>query len=412
MSDHPPVVARFLRYVRIDTTSDPSSTAAPSTERQKDLGRLLEAELRALGLEGVEMDAHGYVFATLPRIGASRTTVALLAHLDTSPDAPGANVQPIVHPPYEGGAVTFPADPSLALDPKRQPALLRHLGHNLITSDGSTLLGSDDKAGVAVLMQLAEDLVHATDPRPELRFCFTIDEEIGRGVDHLRLDRLGAHVAYTFDGSDVDALDVETFNAAEAVFSVAGVGVHPGYARGVMVNALRIAAAFIAGLPEAEAPETTDGRLGYYHPHGMTAADVTTAEVRVLLRDFDAEGLERRKAYLEALAEALRRRHPAARITLSIRDQYKNMRTYIEGVDARAIAFAHAAAAGLGMTLREEAVRGGTDGARLSELGVPTPNIFNGGFDYHSRFEWNTVQNLERTLRYAHALVRRWGEHG
>lgn len=414
----PPVAARFLRYVRIDTQSDPASETVPSTEKQKDLGRLLVDELRALGVRDAHLDAHGYVFGTIPStLPESRTAdvpvLALLAHLDTAPDAPGAGVTPVVHRNYDGGVLALPGDPAVRLDPARQPALRDHVGHDLITSDGTTLLGSDDKAGVAVLMQLAEDLLQDRAlPCPTLRLCFTIDEEIGRGVDHLDLDVLGADVAYTLDGSGTGTLCVETFHAAEARVLVEGVTVHPGYAKDVMVNAVRILADLVAALPAAEAPETTDGRAGYFHPHALAVGDVARAEVQILLRDFTEEGLERRKAFLVRLVETLRLKHPKARVACEIKDQYKNMRAYIEATDPRAVAFAFGAAREMGLPLREEIVRGGTDGARLSEKGLPTPNVFNGGYDYHSRFEWNTVQNLEQSLAYTKALVRYWAEHG
>lgn len=407
----PAVAERFLRYVQIDTQSDPASDAVPSTERQKDLSRLLVDELRSLGLDDAGMDAAGYVYATLPgTAGPGLPVLGLVAHVDTSPDAPGANVRPRIHPSYDGGVIELA--PGVALDPARQPALRDHVGHDLITSDGTTLLGSDDKAGVAILMQLAADLREDPTPRPPVRLLFTVDEEIGRGVDALDVERFGADVAYTIDGSGIDTLYAETFNAAEATVTVEGVGVHPGYAKGVLVNAARIVAEFVAALPPDEAPETTDGRAGYYHPHTLTAGDVTRAGVRILLRDFDADGLEHRKVFLERLAERLRARHPGASIELSIRDSYRNMRGYIDDVDPRVVTFALAAGEAAGRPLRQEVVRGGTDGARLSEMGIPTPNVFNGGHDYHSVFEWNTVQNLEAALAYTKTLVHYWGAHG
>lgn len=414
----PPVAERFLRYVQIDTQSDPKSETVPSTEKQKDLGRLLAEEMRAMGVEDVEMDEYGYVFGTIPtNVPADRAArlpvIGLLAHLDTSPDEPGANVKPVIHPNYQGGVIELPGDPTVRLDPARQPALLKCIGHDLITSDGTTLLGSDDKAGVAILMQLAEDLLRNPDlPRPTLRICFTIDEEIGRGVDHLDLKKLGVDVAYTLDGSDVDTVYAETFNAAEAIIRVKGVMVHPGYAKNVMVNAVRILAEMIAALPQAEAPETTEDREGYIHPHNISAGDATSAEALFILRDFSWEGLERRKNYMRALTDLFRLRYPKAEITLDIRDQYKNMRSYIEEKDRRVLDFLFETARTMGFELGLEVIRGGTDGSRLSEMGIPTPNIFDGGHDYHSRFEWNTVQNLERSLAFTTALAGYWAEHG
>ena len=301
----------------------------------------------------------------------------------------------------------------MTLDPARQPALLDHLGHDLITSDGTTLLGSDDKAGVAVLMHLAEDLLHDRSlPCPTLRLCFTIDEEIGRGVEKLDLGTLGADVAYTLDGSSTGTIASETFSAAEAVVTVEGVMVHPGYAKDIMVNAVRIVAELIAALPATEAPETTAGRAGYIHPHTLTTGDAARAGVQLILRDFTEEGLQRRKELVIHLVDLLRLKYPKSLISLEIKDQYKNMRAYIEQTDPRVMTFAHAAARTIGLNLEDQLVRGGTDGSRLSERGLPTPNIFNGGHDYHSKFEWNTVQNLELSLSYTKALVRYWAEHG
>jgi len=407
----PPVAARFWRYVQIDTTSDPSSDTTPSTERQKVLGQLLVDELRALGLLDADMDAHGYVYATVPaRESAPEAPVlALLAHLDTSPDAPGADVIPVLHEAYDGEPLPLPGDTSVVLDPEQQPALKDHIGHDLITSDGTTLLGSDDKAGVAILMQLAADLLNdRSRPCPTVRLCFTVDEEIGRGVEKLDLDRLGADVAYTLDGSGRDTLYTETFNAAEATITVEGVAVHPGYAKDVMVNAARIAGQLVAQLPPNEAPESTAGRDGYFHPHTIRESTTQQASVRILLRDFTDQGMARRKAYLENLVAMLQTQHPRATVTLAIEDQYRNMGHYIQDTDPRTIGLAHRAAAAIGIDLQESIIRGGTDGARLSEMGLPTPNVFNGGHDYHSCFEWNTVQNLTHALRYTHALVEAW----
>ena len=417
----PPVAERFCRYAEVWTTSDPASDSFPSTERQRDLGRLLVDELAALGLDAHE-DHWGYVFATVPSPlpadqASALPVVGLAAHLDTSPDAPGRGVRPHVHPAYDGGAVGFVGAPDLALDADRQPALAAHVGHDLITSDGTTLLGSDDKAGVAVLVQLAADLARSDEDarqrgerpaaRPTLRLLFTPDEEVGRGTDRLDLDRWGADLGYTIDGGPVDTLNVETFNAAEAVVTVEGVGVHPGYAKGVMVNAARVAAAFVAGLDDDPAPETTAGREGYLHPHTVEGT-TEQATVRVLLRDFTDAGMDAKRERVRRLAAEVGERFGAA-VSVEVTESYRNMRRYIEDVDPRAIAVAVEAGRAQGVELATEPVRGGTDGARLSEKGVPTPNVFTGGHDFHSVFEWNTVQNLERTLAYVHALVRQWG---
>lgn len=413
----PPIARRFIRYTQIDTQSDPASDTVPSTEKQKNLARLLVDELLEIGLTDAHMDDHGFVFATLDgtlpenTLGAT-PVISLLAHMDTAPDESGADVRPVIHPVYDGSIIQLPGDPSVTLDPKRQPALLNHVGETLISSDGTTLLGSDDKAGIAVLVQLAADLMTDTLPRPTIRLCFTIDEEIGRGVDHLDLDVLGAEVAYTLDGGGIDTISFETFNAAAATVTVTGRSVHPGYAKGVLVNAIRILGDLIVSLPPDEAPETTEDREGYYHPHTMSSGDVTSASVQIILRDFSEEGMAARKRSIENMVQKLRAKYPGANINMEMHDQYKNMRSYIENKDDRAVAFAFRAAEEMDLRLNEEIVRGGTDGSKLSERGLPTPNIFNGGYDYHSRFEWNTVENMERSLAFTKQLVRYWGEHG
>jgi tripeptide aminopeptidase len=413
----PPVAARFTRYVRIDTTSDPDSDATPSTARQLDLCRLLVEELRGMGIGDAEMDAAGVVYATVPGTVPEAPVVALCAHVDTSPDAPGAGVRPLVHAAWSGAPFALPGDPSSVFDPSDDPELAACVGHDLLTSDGTTLLGSDDKAGVAVIMQLAADLLagdaaaraagSAPPSRPTLRLLFTPDEEIGRGADPVDLTRLAAHVGYTLDGSGVDRLNAETFNAAEAVITVEGVGVHPGYAKGILVNALRVVAHVVSLLPSDEAPETTDGRDGFFHPHTLTG-EAERATLRILLRDFSDDGLERRRVLVRDAAAQAEAAFPGARVTVEIRESYRNMAVYIDAVDPRAVSVALAAGRHLGIDMALDPVRGGTDGARLSERGLPMPNVFTGGHAFHSRREWNTVQNLARSLAYTHTLVAAW----
>jgi tripeptide aminopeptidase len=408
-----PLIDRFLRYVRVDTQADPESNSVPSTLKQKDLGAMLVSELHEVGLTEALMDSSGYVFATLPAKGRTTgPTLALFAHLDTAPDAPGAGVTPIIHAAWDGSVIALPGDPAVTIDPARQPALLRHIGEDLITSDGTTLLGSDDKAGVAILMQIAEDWEDQAGPLPKTQLCFTIDEEIGRGVDHLDVDALAADIGYTIDGSGIDTISFETFNAAAARITVQGVAVHPGYAKGVLVNAIRILAEIVTELPADQAPETTSDREGFFHPHTVSGGGADAGTLQVILRDFTEEGMEARKAILRRIVQRVAHRYPGADITLEIEDQYRNMRSYIESKDPRASTFAIAAAAEIGIDLTPELVRGGTDGSRLSEMGLPTPNIFNGGHDYHSCFEWNTVQSLEHSLKFVKRLLGYWGRNG
>lgn len=443
LTELPPVADRFLRYVQIDTQSDPDSDSVPSTKAQLRLGELLSDELREMGAADVELDRNGYVYATVPgryggedprrrsgggngkddeRGGRSEPddplpVIALLAHQDTSPDEPADGVQPQVHVDYDGGPIDLAGDGSVVLDPEEDSALGDHAGHDLITGDGTTLLGSDDKAGIAIIMQLAERLLSETDssgergsaPRPTVRICFTVDEEIGRGVDHLDLDTLGADVAYTLDGGGCDVLYTETFFAAEARLGVEGETVHPGYAKNRMVNALRIVSEFTCALPEGESPERTDEREGYFYPHRTRAADPRRAEVHVLLRDFTPEGLHRRKELIRRQVAALEARYPRAAFDLEIEDQYENMGVYIEEIEPRVVTVAQRAADSMGIDLRLDHVRGGTDGSRLSARGLPTPNVFTGGHAFHSRKEWNTVQNLRRALAFSEELIYAWG---
>jgi tripeptide aminopeptidase len=407
----PPVASRFVRYVRVDTQADAGSHSVPTSAGQLELARMLEGELADLGLEA-EMTPQGYVYARVPpRDASGAPRLGLVAHVDTSPDEPGGPVRPLIHPAYDGSVIQLPGDPSVTLDPARQPALAEHVGHDLISSDGTTLLGSDDKAGVAIIMQSIEEILRSDTPRPELCVLFTVDEEVGRGVDHVDLERFGAEVAYTVDGGGVGGIYAETFNASEAVVTVRGVSVHPGYAYGVLVNAVSIIAEIVAGLPRDEAPDTTRHREGYFFPHTISHGDVSRASVQILLRDFEEAGLARRKTLVTRLARQAMRRHPGASIDVEFRDSYRNMRTYIAERDERVVSFAMEVARQQGIRADLRIVRGGTDGARLSELGIPTPNLFTGGHDFHSRFEWNTVQNLETAQRYLVSLIAHWAAH-
>ena len=411
--DLPGVARRFLRYVQIDTQSQHGTGKTPSTDKQRILSELLGKELGELGLDS-EVDRYGYVYARLPASPGAEAApaLALLAHVDTSPDEPGGPVQPLVHRNYDGSTITLEGDESISLDPERSPALLEHIGHDLITSDGTTLLGSDDKAGVAIIMQAVEDIVTNPDlARPPLRICFTVDEEIGEGVDKLDLDKLDAKVAYTIDGGPIGQVDTATFNASEAVIDIEGIMCHPGTAKNVMANAMTIACELVAGLPSHEAPETTDKDEGYICPYSMQG-DIARAQVRLLLRDFSKCGLARRKQMLEHMVTAMHLKFPRARLAIAFEDSYSNMREWIDSIEPRAVTFAVAAGDLVDMPITQTSVRGGTDGARLSELGVPTPNLFTGGYDYHSRFEWNTVQNLETSLAYLKAVLQVWARQG
>jgi tripeptide aminopeptidase len=403
------VLARFLRYVVIDTQASVESTGYPSSAKQLDLSRLLVEELRAIGLADVELTEHGYVFATLPGTVADAPTVGLIAHVDTSPDAPGMGVQPIVHRAYGGGPIRLPGDPTQVLDPAELPSLAARVGHDIVTSDGTTLLGADDKAGIAEIVAAAAYLARDTAPRAALRVAFTVDEEVGRGTDHFDLDRFGADFAYTFDGSGLGELEIETFSADQLKLTIRGVGVHPGTAKGRMVNAIKLLSDVVAALPrDALSPETTEGREGFVHP-GRITGSASSATLVLIARDHDDTKLGEHVALVRRLAEEVVSREPQASFELEVEEQYRNMRGALDR-HPEIVAAAEAAIRRAGVEPVHSIIRGGTDGARLTERGLPTPNLFTGGQDYHSLREWASVQDMAAAAATAVELVRLWGE--
>jgi tripeptide aminopeptidase len=406
----PDVLDRFLRYVRIDTQSRRDRTSSPSTPGQLDLGRMLVTELHAAGLEDAQLNEHGYVLATLPgnrdRDGDGQA-IGLIAHIDTSPDAPGRGVEPIVHRSYDGGVLELPRDGTV-LDPVAMPELAGKTGHDIVSSSGDTLLGADDKAGVAEIMAgVAHLAAHPELPRPTLRVAFTPDEEIGEGASLFDIERFGARCAYTLDGSEVGELQDETFSAIEAILTVRGVEVHPGQATGKLVNALRLAARIVSALPaDTLTPETTAGREGFIHPYELTGTPAR-AEVRFIVRDFDDEQLERHVSLLERTAREVVAGEPRARLEFAAREQYRNMRRYVSTAP-RVTDAAEAAIRAEGIEPIRRPIRGGTDGSRLSEMGLPTPNIFTGGHEYHSVREWASVQDMAAAAAVVVRLAEVW----
>jgi tripeptide aminopeptidase len=401
---------RFLRYVRIDTQADPTSSTVPSTAKQLELSRLLVAELHELGLDDAELDDHGYVLATLPAtVDRPTPTIALLAHVDVAYDAPADNVQPQVVR-YEGGRLPLPGDPAVALDPEISPLLADHVGHELVTSDGTTLLGADNKAGVAEIMTAVDHLLqHPELEHGPIRICFTRDEEVGKGVEKLDLDRLGADAAYTIDGSTLGQIEDETFSALEAFVVFTGVAVHPGSAKGRLVNAGKIAADFIASLPRGRlSPETTEGRAGYVHPWS-TVGEQERATVRLLLRDFDRDLLAEHEQLVRRLAEEAVAAYPGARVGIDVVEQYLNMKEYLRD-HPRVVQAAEEAVRRAGFEPTLTFVRGGTDGAVLSARGLPTPNIFTGGDDFHSRHEWICVADMGAAVATIVHVAQIWAE--
>jgi tripeptide aminopeptidase len=401
---------RFCRYVRVDTQADEQSKTYPSTPGQRELGLLLVEELRALGLRDAAADEHGIVLATVPStIGASAPTIAWIAHLDTSPETSGKNVRPVVHRGYDGKDIVLPGDPSKVIKVAETPELATLKGKTLITTDGTTLLGSDDKSGVAVIVEAAAHLV-AT-PRiahGPIRICFTCDEEIGQGVDHLDLKKLGAHVGYTLDGGGQGEIDGETFSADLAVVTIAGINIHPAIARDKMVNAVRLAGAFLDRLPrQALSPETTADRDGFLHPYRIEGG-VAETTIRILLRDFETPRLAERADLLRTIARLVQAEHPRARIEVVVTPQYRNLADGLKK-EPRALAFAEEAMRRAGLEPRRTIVRGGTDGSRLTELGLPTPNLSTGEHNLHSPLEWTCLEEMVTAVRVLVELAQVWG---
>lgn len=404
------LLERFLRYVRVDTTAREGANVYPSSPGQLELGRLLLAELRGLGLEA-HQDEHGLVLATVQGNAAGEVpAIVFNAHLDTSPETTGAGVKPQVWPNYNGQDLVLPADPSKVLRVAENPELASLAGCTLITTDGTTLLGADDKAGVAVIMEAAARLCEAPDLiHGPVRFLFTCDEEIGRGVDYVDVQGLRAAACYTLDGHGTGEIDVETFSADLAVVTIRGVNIHPSIAKGRMVNAVRAAADFLARLPRDRlAPECAEGREGFLHPY-VASGGVAEVALRILLRDFETPALAEYASLLESAATATQAAYPGCQITLDIRPQYRNMR---EGLarEPRAVAYAEEAMRRVGRAPRRTIVRGGTDGARLTELGLPTPNLSTGEHNPHSVLEWTSLEEMEEAVQVVLALCAVWAE--
>ncbi len=408
---------RFLRYARIDTQSAEDAPRVPSTRKQLDLARLLLAELKGLGVKRARLDAHGYVMATIPSnlppghpAFGKVARVGLIAHLDTSPSASGAGVKPRVFT-YRGGDIRLSGNREVVIRARENPELKKQVGKRIVTSDGTTLLGADDKAGVAAIMTLAAQLAGLEAPlHGEVQLAFTPDEEVGRGTAHFDLARFAADVAYTFDGGTLGELNKETFSADGATITVHGRNIHPGEAKGVMVNALRALADVIVRLPRELSPERTEGHQGFIHPHAATGEEAL-ASVKLLLRDFDVAGLKRQKRLLEGILREVRPLHPGARLVLEVKASYRNMRDRLAQVPEVTGALEEATRRA-GVKPRWVPIRGGTDGSRLTAMGLPTPNVFAGGQNFHGPTEWLAVEGLEKAVLTGRHLVEVWVELG
>jgi len=400
---------RLLRYVRIDTQSYEKGTTSPSTQEQLDLLRLLEEEAVSIGAHDVRLTEYGALLATIPAtVEGDAPCIALLAHVDTAPAYSGTGVKPIVHRRYSGGDIVLPDDPHVVLSPDALPYLAAKRGDDIVTASGTTLLGADDKAGVAIIMTVARHLLGNPQlPHGKIRIAFTPDEEIGRGV-HGSLPRdLGADLAYTLDGADLGEVVYETFSADKADVHVEGVSIHPGQAKGKLVNALHLAAKIVATLPHITlTPETTDGREGFIHLYQMSGT-ASAANLHFIVRDFELDALERHGELIRQVCAAVQATEPRARITCTTAPQYRNMRYWLE-TDVRPVALAREACTQLGITPICVPIRGGTDGSRLTEMGIPTPNLFTGMQNIHGPQEWISVQDMARAAEVCVKLAELW----
>lgn len=405
------VTERFLRYVTIDTQSDPESPSSPSTEKQKDLGRVLVTELKAMGVADAHLDDYGYVYATIPANTDKKVPViCFCSHMDTSPDVTGKDVKPQMVKNYRGGDITLPGDTTQVIRFNEHPALKNQIGNDIITTDGTTLLGADNKAGVAEIMDAAHFFINNPDVKHgTIKILFTPDEEIGRGVDNVDIKKLGADFGYTMDGESAGSVEDETFSADGATITITGVSAHPGYAKGKMEHAIKIAAAIVERLPkEGCSPETTSGKQGFLHPVGIEGA-LEQATLSFIVRDFTEEGLKEKEVLLETIVKDVMKDFPRSAYKFEVREQYRNMKQVIDR-HPHILEYAIEAIRRTGLRPMRTAIRGGTDGSRLSFMGLPCPNIFAGEHAFHSRLEWVSRQDMEKAVQTIVHLAMIWEE--
>lgn len=402
---------RFLTYVQIDTQSDPSSASCPSTAKQKDLGNLLVKELHEMGIKDAEIDEFGYVYATIPSNSDKEVPViCFCSHMDTSPDCSGNGVKPIIHPNYQGQDLILPDDPSQVIRKDEHPDLQFQIGNDIITASGTTLLGADNKAGIAEIMDAANFLItHPEVKHGEIKILFTPDEEIGRGVDKVDMKKLGADVAYTIDGETLGSLENETFSADGAVLTVRGVSAHPGFANGKMENAIKIASEIVSVLPKDRlSPESTNGNEGFIHPVSIKG-HVEEAEIEFIIRDFNDDELKKHGRILELIAEEVLQGYPNSSFKITIKEQYRNMKQVLDQYP-RIVDYAKKALKRAGLEPKLQSIRGGTDGSRLSFMGLPCPNLFAGEHAFHSKHEWVSVQDMQKAVETIVHLAMIWEE--
>jgi tripeptide aminopeptidase len=407
------VEERFLRYVQIDTTADPAATSFPSSEKQKDLSRLLVEELKALGIADAETDQWGYVYATVPAT-SERTDIPVIcfcSHMDTAPDCSGTGVKPIVHRNYDGSPITLPDDDSQVITTDKHTYLKEKIGDDIVTASGTTLLVADDKAGVAIIMDLAAQLMAKPEiPHGKIRILFTPDEEVGRGVEQLDMKKLAADYGYTMDSGELGAIEDESFSADAMTFHITGISAHPGYAKGKMVHAMKVAGEFLASLPKNEwCPEATQDREGFVHPTAISGG-LEEATVSFIVRDHETAKLAEHEARLEGLMKDAIARFPGATYTAKVTEQYRNMKEIIRDVPF-VTDYAIEAMKKAGITPRPTIIRGGTDGSRMSFMGLPCPNIFTGEMGIHSRQEYVSIQDMQKAVDTLIELVQIWEAH-
>ena len=403
------VAERLIRYVQVDTQSDPNSSSFPSTEKQKVLSAILAKELQEIGITDAHMDEYGYVYATIPaNVEHDVPVICFCSHVDTAPDCSGTNVRPILHREYDGSDLVLPDDPAQIISPKAYPYLQQKMGDDIITASGTTLLGADDKSGVAVIMDMAAYLMQHPEIRHgAIKILFTPDEEVGRGTAKVDLQKLGAQFGYTLDGGEAGDLEDETFSADGVEIVVHGVSVHPGTAKGILVNALKVAGAILDRLPKTEwSPETTEKREGFVHPVQLSGI-AERASLHFIVRDFDTYKLAEHEARLQHLAEQVVAAHPGATMDFVVTEQYRNMKEILDQ-HPQVVALARQAIEANGLTVKMEAIRGGTDGSRLSFMGLPCPNIFTGMQNLHGKHEWISVQDMQKASDVLVTLVQLW----
>ena len=400
-----------MRYVQVDTQSDPTSPAQPSTEKQKDLSRILVQDLHAIGISDAALDEYGYVYATIPATTDKNVPVlCYCSHVDTAPDCSGTGVKPILHKNYDGSDIVLPDDTSVVVSTKDHPYLKERIGDDIITASGTTLLGADDKAGVAIIMDLATYLVqHPEIKHGKIRILFTPDEEVGRGVAAVDMVKLGADFGYTLDGGERGHLEGETFSADAAIVTFNGISAHPGYAKGKMVHSIKAAAAFITSLPlDTWCPESTEGMEGFVHPTSMNGLLESTT-VQFIVRDFDTAKLAAHEARLKAYAEAAAAKFPGVTVDFRVKEQYRNMKEILDQ-HPQVMDYAETAYQRAGMHVQRMSIRGGTDGSRLSFMGLPCPNLFTGEMGIHSKQEYVSVQDMEKATEMLVHLAQIWEE--